>query len=671
MNIFKNKKSVVVLFVIIFWALYSITSVTVFFYNVTEVYQNEVERQKSWIRYQSDLGMNFLVSKQIDFLKDNLQQAMYMHQIDFGILMLPEQEPFYVVRQGQVELAEKYEPTEDVEQIGDLYYKTIQIRDATLTVGIQHDAWVFIKSYFQVYASKIAFDILLITLISFALIHFILRDLIQLTQILSSRSAKKLKNIKIQSLEAQILSAATQEYESMAKDLSWEAQVFSTSLGAAITTELRRGTPVPSSFQAALVRIDLNQYTQKFLSTDLSTMINTLNRYFALAREIIERYDGLIYEYVGDEILFFFKDEQQNKNLTIRKATQCIRDIFIEVETNKFENFTLKSSISYGVLNFIKLDQGHAFSGVPLIESARLLAQISNKQINSMIIHTDAYDYIKDLSEQSSDQDYALKGFDGAQSLTEIHKFKRIETASLDIFENRGSLYIADILLEIAKDKIPSEITFQTLNALRSINIQNPSLRMENNFISLLSQQYSKLKTEQTESNSEEQTQNKKNISLLISLCNKMVSRENYSNDLQGLLLKLEKHIQDPRLLANILLTRSHFEEQMDIKIDQSHRRSNRLWADALFVLGKNSVDKYIIREIRWMLAQENINFHLSAHYLCSALLQYHRDMDAIYFKTNPYFSELKSILQKSLKNQNKEITKFAERYQTLTGDIL
>src|SRR5690606_37329988 len=140
------------------------------------------------------------------------------------------------------------------------------------------------------------------------------------------------------------------------------------------------------------------------------------------------RYDGLIYQFVGDEIVFHIKEtEKQDAAL---KALFCVKGLFEEAQLleKKYSEtdgvvFKLKASWSRGKMRLIKLDQGHAFSGLPLIESVRLLNHIDNTTHQFLVINALEYPRIKDSVLVFSRSDVTLKGFAEASQIVRIKYF--------------------------------------------------------------------------------------------------------------------------------------------------------------------------------------------------------------------------------------------------------
>lgn len=686
MKILKNKKSFVVIFVFFFWAIYTVTNISLFIISVDEVFYKDQVRHEQRIAYHTDAALSMILNKQFNLLKDNLNEALKLGQFDFAILMIEGQEPFVVSDTKSVELAKSYEPTDGVQVQGNFIYRTIKIAGNTLTIGTYHEKNLFIQSYLQFYFFKLVFDIFLVTLLSGILIYTVMRDLLKLTNMFQKSGLRDFKNsnINANSLEAQILLSATQSYDDLSKNLSQQVSSFALSLGSAITSELRRGTPAPSTFEAVLVRMDLNHYTQKYLSTDLFQMSKTLNLFFETARTIVERYDGLIYEYIGDEILFFFK-VKTSMDETYKLSFACVKDIFEEMDfyknqSTEKENFSVKASICKGELHFVKLDLGHSFSGIPLIQTARMLSFITEKNKNSLIIEEKEKNLVLEFVESFKTQSALLKGFASEFSLLEVNDFKKFnqvnspantianaqESSSQSLIENpiyhRSTQALANTFLNLREVALPAGdvgLIMNTLAALRGVSFGKPQSEIYTQFCAFMRELF-------------RTTQDIRTLSSIISLSRNFDSRvlPVEFSVLKGLLEEGLKHT-NPRVRANSVIALSHFDPQMDVKLSPSDKSSNRLFADILFVLGKKAMDKTLIKEINFIVNHPEKNYRSSGLYLCSALLQYHLEKDYVYYQSNPHFKTLRAILKKSLEITDADLNKHARIFQDITGETL
>jgi class 3 adenylate cyclase len=649
-----RKKSFLVVFIFLFWLGYSLIAVISFVASLQELYQQERNKRIDRINYQIELAMNSMIHQHFATLKQNLSRAVELYQVDFAILEIPGEDPVVVARAGsEIYPGTDLPLTEGVVDRGSATYRKVKVRDSTLLIGMDHRITFFLYTYLKYYFWKIVFDIFLVTGVSGALIYFVLRDLIKLTRALAKGDVQSVKSISTQSLEAQILSSATQSFSDLTKELAWESQVFSNSLGSAITTELRKGTPTPQAFEVVLVRVDLNQYTQKFLATDISKMVETINQYFAGAREIIERHSGLIYEYVGDEIIFFFK-VKTSFDETFKNAVFCVRDIFKQIEMLAVKDFTVKASIATGTLNFVKLDQGYAFTGVPLITSARLLNFVTDKTRSQLIFEEKHLSLVKHTAADMQVISTQLKGFAQDVKLVEISGFQTLDEVDPKTFCADPDLLRAfDALIECIRQK--NEPRFdRILKSLREVNIQTSNVELSHKMTWVL-QLVNRPESDE------------KRLSSILSLIPLYVTKEDYESSVKEQLIQIE-NTRSSRTRANALMARSSFEFEIKIDFNAARNVSNRYLADALFVIGRTAVDKKITKQIEWMLDQEDRLFRASALYLCSALLKYHHEKDPVYFGSNPQFSILKEHLKKSLNQSDEDLKKHARAFESTTG---
>jgi len=658
-----RKKSFVVLFIGAFWFLYSLFSVSFFVSDLQGIFQKDGERRAHQLQYHSDVAMSFLVRGQSEALKDSLKEAMNLDQFDFAILQNNDksknQTPFVLARSGHVDLAEQYQPTQGVQKLGPYLFETIQVGNQTLTLGAYHEKMLFVKTYLKNYALKILFDIGFMTLMSGILIYLVLKDVIQLSRVLRFSPNRKTSHIQASSAEAQALLSATQSFETLADDLTHETEKLSASLGPAITMELRSGTEAPFTFDAILVRMDLNSYTQKFLSSDTKRMTRLLNSYFQISREIIERYQGLIYQHIGDEIIFFFKqrgDFNVNKKMALKKALCCVRDLFTELESLELPDFSVKASICSGPLTFVQLDQGYAFSGLPLIQSVRMLGFVNEKKKNSLLLMDSDYQFIQEWVLDFEKSAAIFKGFQEETQLIEVKSFTPMTKPDPMNYRSTQDLEISlRALQHKIKDKTESEI-WKLIQAFQNIEVGSRS--------EIIISQYLMILDLALETSIDDRI-----LSSLASLSTNLIARESYNDEVRKRLQTIERH-SDPRTQANALLSRSFFEPELYLNLKEMNA-SNRLLADSLLVLGRQGVDKQIFQQIKSLTNHKSSVFQSSGFYVIADLLRFHEDKDPVYFKTNPYFEELAEILKSSLKHPELSLHKHALNYQKAIGRTL
>lgn len=638
---------------------YSGTSVFLFYRDVQRTYDLELETKLNRLRYQADLADHALVLEQYEWLKLSLEQAIELYQIDFAHLKIPGQKDFLVKSIQNVSLSPDTPFMRQPLVYGNLLFQKIGSTDSgvELVLGTIHDRDLFTKAYFEIYAGKIIFDIFIVTAIAWVLIFWVMKDILNLSKVLSSTGRRVSLLGRGLSKESEVLIRATQSYDQLSKDLASEVQVFSNSIGSAIVTELRRGTPVPSSFSCAVVRVDLNGFTEKSLSSNLEQMISVMNLYFETARKIIERHQGLIYEYVGDEIIFIFKAKE--KSAALRLALACLRDLFEEFAEEKEVEISLKSSVAFGVLNFVKLHGGYSFSGIPLISTARLIAQATKRSRFSVVLESSDLEPGLGWVERQDQWDLKLKGFSEVISVTEVHEFAQPQTRLPQLHRSSRSLieFLED--LQIWVDRKDWDEFFIRLSSLQILTLDAAEERAELAYLKLLSSVVQV---------NEQSPVPGKVLSSLVSLSKSFVRRTQYAT-LKTSLDSL-KYKADPRLKANILLTQSYFDLETPVT-EELKSPNNRLLADALLVLGRRSLDERVVSEIQAMTKNSNKIFRSSAYFVTAELLKHYKEKDPVFYKSSPVVASLKSILRASLQDSEYDYRKHARYFEEATGEAL
>jgi class 3 adenylate cyclase len=243
----------------------------------------------------------------------------------------------------------------------------------------------------------------------------ILKDVISLSRMLERGALpQNLRERKSLSSEGETLLRSTAAFEENLKQSQASEQKWASTTSPAVLHEIRKGTLLGTTFPALVARIDLNHYTEYFVGAARAQLENFLAKFFEASEEIIPRYGGLVYQHVGDEIIFHFKEDGGPR---AQMALSCIRALFQEASAIhqrhqhdlKIE-FTLKASIQRGELQFHQLHKDHGFLGLPLIETARILGVVKDKTKHTLLLPRDLSREGFHMGESKDSQLYALKG---------------------------------------------------------------------------------------------------------------------------------------------------------------------------------------------------------------------------------------------------------------------
>ena len=142
-----------------------------------------------------------------------------------------------------------------------------------------------------------------------------------------------------------------------------------------------------------MVRTDINNFSHIFRTYPTEEFLGTIDQFFVDCSHIISRYHGLIHEFVGDEIIFYLKDEDHLNSFTA--ALSCIDEINRAAEAHHASSFRrgaypfrVKSSLAHGKIRFGPLLDGFSLAGSPLIETTRVLCAVQEKNENT--VHFDS-----------------------------------------------------------------------------------------------------------------------------------------------------------------------------------------------------------------------------------------------------------------------------------------
>ena len=461
------------------------------------------------------------------------------------------------------------------------------------------------------------------------------------------------------SSEAESILNATRSLHETGTELRTTNKVYSQVITPAILEEMRLHTPTPSSFQMTMVRVDLNGYTRLFLEKREEYITEILNLYFRRSREVIERYDGLIYQYVGDEVIFYIKDTPNSNS--ILKAIFCVRHLFEVAEEiekkyarNQGHDFKIKCSLAHGSLYFVELDQGYGFSGLPLIESVRMLGSFSEKKENTLCLYDEDAKVFGKYFLIEETKDSLFKGFSSRSDVSLVKKFTKLnDLLGKSSAEDLVSIYKADsdiiywldhLKLSIQQNK--TEYFFKIFNELKELKLEASVDYIISNYVHLLKWTFSEY----------EKNENKKTfLSALTSLAYNLIPATSFNNELFELFEKILL-CNDPRTKANALATLNEFDPSSNRYKGYLSDNSNRLAGNALLIEAKNDFNSKTYDLIITFLKSENPYFVATGLYVVEQIFTHYQETNTVFFKSFPLFSSLLEECRSFLESENEMI---------------
>jgi hypothetical protein len=635
--------------------MYSTMTVGLFLYQTSTAYDQENDHRKELVQFYLEMGESFLIDDKIDTLNSYLQSARKLGELDYYIIQKKDEVlGFYNKDNFLKGINIDYPVDGKFQETESFALKTIQVDQYKLTIGISKVLRAFLLAQLELRKYSIIQDLLLITTFVFLIVYLILKDIVQLSRALQSRSREDLDLIQTRSKEGEILLQAATGYEKSTQGLRKDNLLLASSMAPAVRAEIRSGQEPPYEIQCTVGRVDLNGYTQLFLQKKPQELLAILNQYFQQSRDLIERYNGgMIYQYVGDEIIFIFKED--GKTPSVVRAVAAIRSLIEMAEslvTPGLPNgLRLKSSLVTGKLNFVKLDQGYAFSGLPLIESVRMLGQVSERNESILVVYADALKDISDYCEVFGNKTAVFKGFETESHIVEIKKFTSVETAlqkiplqlvSENFRSNKDLLHIITKAEKLLESKDDAHF-FELISPLRNMQVSWVDEKVVNAYLSLLKLCFRC---------GEEKLAESKRLGSVISLSQNILQKDQLKPQWVDALQKCES-AADPRVQANALIVQAHFD--LDIKgLDKKmHSNHNRIAADAVLVAGRQDFNEGLYERVQAFLNSDQPRFKASALYLIATLIEYHFDRDLVYLKANSYLGRLAKEVPKYAQDPN------------------
>lgn len=675
-----NRKPIVFILMSVFWVVYLALIVVFYNYKMQEVIRESNIKRFSDIEYQLYAAEPLLLQDNVEVLRQNLNLAHERKYFDFYILRKNSSLIDFRYEKASQNEVEELElplgnfPADRSAQDLPFQVKTIQFNDYKLSVGMFVRDQNYIMRTVYYYRWDFLQEMILVTCFLGLIAYLVLKDVIDLTKILRTKNRGQARLVKVRTKEAETLLAVASQFEAVNEGLKLTNLSFSDSISPAVRHELNEGTRTPHLFDAVVVRVDVNGYTQMFLDKKDEFVTQTLNRYFQQASEIIRRYQGHIYQFVGDEIVFHFKQYEVEDPLT--QAMHCVRSLFQVAKELDHDlrpqgvPFVVKSSMAKGRLRFIRLDSGYAFAGLPLIESVRMLGKVDDRHENTLALYASDFDQRDEAGQVARRLPVSFKGFSGQTEIVEIQKFKEVNLvlnakvwSELKWF--RSDQDLAEILRFAVSNmgQLSAHDISEISRELRGFEIEKIGMLVADlvaDFISVVDVRVSRLLEKTISEDEPSQALWLRNLASITSLTSHILRAGVFREDLRLILEKNLKH-PDQRVRANTILALDELSPETYSFRELFSLPFNRAAADALFVEGRREFSDEVFHFLQSFLESNDPFFIASGIYVLAALYDYHRKTDAVYFKANLHLQRIPNLIQHLASHENAMVKRRAE----------
>lgn len=475
---------------------------------------------------------------------------------------------------------------------------------------------------------------------------FTFRDIFQLISVLRSKGLRGLEEMKSLSKEAEILKQGLTGYQATVKRLSNVNRILGAQVLPSLRSELQSGRQPPYDFACTLVRTDINDFTRIFHSHPQDDFLKTINEFFTESSHVISRYEGLIHEFVGDEIIYYFKDENHRNSFTA--ALACAAELGqiaerIHQRTSNKENphsFRIKTSLAHGSVRFGPLLNGFSLAGAALIETTRVLSQVSEKNENTVHFDSRHLSLLHGGVKFEEAFRATLKGLDGERvilrylghkSLDEVLTTDSNSDAVLQDYRQEHELVAQ---FRYALSRADSNLSKEVVSLMRTIQVTKCSETYRSEILTLL-RDADKLKGDSS-------IETLKNLASFIGALPRLIPANSFTQEAGRLLGRFLSHT-DPRVVANAIEAMESFRSTgfAELNAQLLDSPNLRVAANALVFMGKIEISKDVVRRTRLLLESQDLIQIGGGIYVWGEIAGHHAIRDMVYLKTHPEFLSL------------------------------
>lgn len=621
----KNRKTILLFAIAAFWIAYVGIVSAEYYFNITSRVDRVIQDRKKDVDFVLEFAGNLIIKDNLDSLSERLKQAREFRMVDFYILQKKDKVlSFYNKQNNPDELNREYKEFNQFIENEGVTFKTIQIYDYRLTVGVNTAKKSLSRVVFGEQKYLILHNLAIVSLFAAVLFFFVYREAVSFTKLRGLQKAEPeapLKSVTAATPSSQVLK---ESHKSL--------------LAPALLHEVKNNTFAPATFESTVVRVELSQEALISLGK-CDHLSSLLSRYQVGAHELVGRYGGLLCPSTGTEIVFHFKGPQKAME---PMAVACVRSLFelaSEIERTlpvaAGNNFKLKASLATGSIHFTKLAGGFSLGGWPFSESAKILAHAPEGRKNSVLVLPDsAKETVSRLCSFSALAPglCVVEEFVTQESLLEKDKVEYCTYYRSDVNLMNLMTYMEKLVEEQSEN-----LFLRVFGDLKHVKVHACCSDMEKAFTRFLEFTYRK---------SHDKPVAPKILSAAVSLTQNLIPSGSGSEKLTEI-LKLYLQFGDSRVQANAVAVLGEVPSNVRFLKKFIHSTDNRLSADALLVTGKQVVDKELVNRVRSLLRSSNKVHQASGRYVALKLVEHYKESDALYYNTNPHLKKLEELLGK------------------------
>jgi hypothetical protein len=541
-----------------------------------------------------------------------------------------------------------------------------QLTRFSVTVGFNSSRSGQVIRAVKPYGVYLLIDFFLLTLIVTMIVRFRLEVLSSISKILSKLTPRDLQNISHPSTEIRTIVNYLRSFIEQYSKSETQRDVYKRNMADGITRELFLSKKKPPYvIQAIVVRFDMNNYTRRALQENTGALTSLLSQYFQRVKELRLRYGGLDYQFIGDEKVLFFKVENEAQFETqLLRAVAFLRDAFkIAQEMSDEIILTFKAALVPGNLTFYELDGSHYFTGTPLIESARYLTTIAEKDRSIMSMPTSQCERVKILTKPFFSEAVMLKGYEVPLDISYFDRFDydfKVNTFNVDDFRvekdpmlflsDHGFVQIINVFFDLMDAGKMEQFIF-LYQKIRGVVAVEVVPAVVNAYERLLTQGIEQFKSIEHEN---------RILSSVVALSWVFIPCGFENSRIKEKLYSLVRH-KDVRVASNALMASQRYEWNEDIIGKMLVSPSNRLRGDALLLLGRRGVDEKFFKAWKQLIENKDSLFVLSGLWASQEVFKFHSENNPTHLKSNPLVENMVDLISKLKKHAQKQVGQRAD----------
>lgn len=607
-----------------------------------DMYASRDLQRESLLTTYTDIARTLGTRGLWDELEVQLEAARATGKIDFYVLQFQGNAVWFGNESGRVEDVDvKFPIAEKTFSTDKIWFQSIPIGEYQLTVGLQKDFEKYLAENQKGFSFSIWQNAIYVFLIVLAVGFWTLKDISLIVREIRRGRGGRLGAIKARSAESELFLKGLTGYAKAVSDLEAENIRLGRQVLPSLQKEIHSGRKPPYDFECTMVRTDINHFSTIFNTHNVTEFMATINEFFDEVSRIVARYGGLIHEFVGDEVIYYFKDDEHENSFAI--ALSAIRDI--NATAAKFHEstmasrgypFTVKSSAAHGKVRFGPLVGGFTVAGAVLIETVRILTFITEKDENVVFFDGLNTPRLQGLIQSFDRMQVKMKGYQAEVVLSQYaahlpltHVLQTLNANSVDhLLYYRSDEDLIQIVDDLHANPRDESTTLRAIRALREPHIA----RAENKIGPHLR---AWIQTLQAQPNSV------KVLSAVVKLYINLVPRANFANEDRALLNTLLSN-EDRRVVANTVEVLTHFavEAKAPAKV-RKIRDDLRVSANAIVHDGKEEITGDVLKRLKVLLKSKKANELASGLYALGELAFIHRTRDFAYYSAQVDFQQL------------------------------